>query len=87
MAILVKLFPTEFSAIREELDRCNHEKKDAVINQNFERAAAILKETVALQRAALKPKLLEMGKESVVIEPDHILIALADLGYDGPITT
>jgi len=74
------LLPAEYNAIRVELERQQREKEDAVANQEWERAVELRDET-----DALKAKLRQAPQETIDLQPNHILQALANLGFDEPI--
>ncbi len=79
-AILRAVLPQDCHKIRAELDRLQHEKEQCVQKRDFDSAAASLK-----RQNVLRGELLELVGEPVIIEPEHIRKALAQLGYDQPV--
>jgi hypothetical protein len=78
--IVRNVLPPEYSTLRDELDRCQHEKEIAVANQEWERAAALRDET-----DSLKDRLRQRAHDIIDVQPDHVLEAISKLGFNQPI--
>jgi UvrB/uvrC motif. len=75
------LLPSEFWESRAERERLQRLKEEAVANQEWERAAAIRD-----QGYSLLDRLRQMSEGNTIdVQPDHILQAIANLGFDGEI--
>ena len=78
--IIRGFLPAEFDDVRTELERLQGEKEAAIANQDWERARTLLDHA-----GSLKERVREAGPDAIEIQPDHILQAIARLGYDQPI--
>ncbi len=71
------LLPKEFRELRAELERLQLSKEDAVANQEWQRAI-----TLRDQSHLLKDRLLRLGQgKATEVQPEHVVQAIANLGY------
>ncbi|MEX0710842.1 MAG: hypothetical protein WD278_00745 [Pirellulales bacterium] len=79
--IIHTVLPADFNAIRDELERLQYEKEHAVANQDWEHAV------VLRDRAdPLKDRLRQLCRDALEVKPDHVLLAIRNLGFECPIT-
>ena len=75
------LLPSEYWELNTAIDRLDQEKELACIDQDWTRACQARD-----QANALKDRLRQMAKDVIDVQPDHIVRALKDLGFDQPLS-
>jgi hypothetical protein len=72
------LLPGEFQELRAELKRLQVLKEDAIANEEWQQAVALRDQT-----DSLKDRLFQV--EEIEVQPDHIVQAISNLGFNDAI--
>ncbi len=76
-AILRVVLSSDYNELRNELEERQREKVDAAANEDFDLAITLRDAT-----DAIKLRLSRFATSTIEIQPDHVLQAIADLGFD-----
>jgi hypothetical protein len=79
-AVLQIVLPSGYHKLREELEGRQREKEEAVANEEYARARELRDAT-----DAIKSRMSQFPTSITEIKPDHVLQAIANLGFDEPI--